>query len=100
MALDRSVRSISSSLRAIGIDRDSDGLFTVDTDDLEEAIAEDPDAVMRRLSPMAIAAQRITQDFLSAPATYATDPQNPVAASALKWMQYHDMRGMLINTVF
>lgn len=97
--LNSAAAGVTTSLGAIGIERGANGQFTVDTTRLESAIDSDLDRLRRLLSAMAIPARRLAEDFLTAPARYVTHPQNPVAAAALRWTEYWDTRGLIINTL-
>lgn len=101
-SMNLSVGSLPHALHQIGIDRGANGLFTVDVDVLEQALSSNLEQVRSLISGaagLATTARRISRDFLTAPSKYVTNPQNPVAAYALRLTDYYETRGLLLNTI-
>jgi len=99
--LNAMVEPLAARLRTMGITRDDDGLFEIDSDELAAAIQGEDGSEIRSLftgaAGLATKAASVTRDFLNQPNTYVTDPPNRVAGTALRQLQTYETRGMLLS---
>ncbi|MCB9555024.1 MAG: hypothetical protein H6707_02895 [Deltaproteobacteria bacterium] len=98
---------IESQLSSIGISRDDDGLFSVDTTELaswlnsefSQTNLEKVRSALTGPAGLVTKASRIAADFVDEPASYVTDPINPVDTYNLTRQHQYETRGLLINLI-
>ena len=98
----QSAQRNSLDLAEMGISIGSDGTFSVDAAELEAAIEDSYEKVFATMTGahgLAVEGQRVARSFLDASSAAITEPENPVAASALVSHQSSYNLGMLVNLI-
>lgn len=90
-------------LQSIGIDRDTDGELSIDSDELEEALNDGRFARVSALfigpAGLATVTERASRDLLDAGSEFLTHPNNPVERIALLAVSRYQNLGMIIDLI-